>query len=119
MVSRPDWIELRRIKKLIPRGGIEHITHAGNSRGLWSRDQIIDWIEQGSYQFFTCVNDRAEPVLVRRELGWPAYLCTQLGGMWTEDLLKLEIADDERAPIREPESPPFIVSGALSSPPSP
>jgi len=94
MVSRPDRIELRRIKKLIPRGGIEHITHAGNSRGLWARDQIIDWIEQGSYQFFTYVNDRLGIVLVRREPGWPAYLCTQLDGVWTEDLLSLPVYGD-------------------------
>jgi hypothetical protein len=86
---------------------------------MWSRDQIIDWIEQGSYQFFTCVNDRAELVLVRRELGWPAYLCTQSGGVWSQDLLKLEIADDERAQIREAESSPFIVPGVLSSQTSP
>jgi hypothetical protein len=94
MVSRPDRIELRRIKKLIPRGGIEHITHAGNSRGLWSRDQIIDWIEQGSYQFFICVNEKLGIVLVRREPGWPAYLCTQLEGAWTEDLLSLPVYGD-------------------------
>ncbi len=94
MVSRPDWIELKLIKKLIPRGGIEHITHAGNSRGLWSRDQIIDWIEQGSYQFFTYVNERLGIVFVRREPGWPAYLCTQLDGLWTEDLLSLPVYSD-------------------------
>jgi hypothetical protein len=96
MASRPDWIELRRIKKLIPRGGIEHITHAGNSRGLWSRDQIIDWIEQDSYQFFTYVNERLGIVVVRREPGWPAYLCTQLDGVWTEDLLSLPAYGDPK-----------------------
>src|ERR1700694_2374832 len=94
MESGRNRIELRRIKKLIPRGGIEHITHAGNSSGLWPREQIISWIEEGNYQFFICVNERIQLVRVKREPGWSAYLCTQLDGVWTDDLLALQICGD-------------------------
>jgi hypothetical protein len=89
-----NLIELRCIKKLIPRGGIEHITHAGNSYGVWSRERIIDWIERKEFEFFTYVDKRFAPVRVRREAGWAPHLCTQVDGKWTEDLLSLPTYTD-------------------------
>ena len=94
MTSRDNLIELRCIKKLIPGGGIEHITHAGNSSGVWSRERIIDWIEQKEFQFFTHVDERFAVVRVRREPGWAAYLCTEVDGAWTADLLSLPTYTD-------------------------
>ena len=94
MTPENNLIELRCIKKLIPRGGIEHITHAGNSYGVWSRERIIDWIERNEFEFFTYVDKRFAPVRVRREPGWAAHLCTQVDGKWTEDLLSLPTYTD-------------------------
>ena len=94
MTSRDNLIELRCIKKLIPGGGIEHITHAGNSSGVWPRERIIDWIEQKEIEFFTHVDERFAVVRVRREPGWAAYLCTQVDGAWTADLLSLPTYTD-------------------------
>jgi hypothetical protein len=94
MTSRDNLIELRCIKKLIPGGGIEHITHAGNSSGVWPRERIIDWIEQKEFEFFTHVDERFAVVRVRREPGWAAYLCTQVDGAWTADLLSLPTYTD-------------------------
>jgi hypothetical protein len=91
-----NLIELRCIKKLIPRGGIEHITHAGNSYGVWARERIIDWIERKEFEFFTYVDKRFAPVRVRREPGWAAHLCTQVDGKWTEDLLSLPTYTDSQ-----------------------
>ncbi len=97
-MSGNHLIELRCIKKLIPRGGIEHITHAGNSGGVWARERIIDWIERKEFEFFTYVDERFAVVRVRREPGWPAYLCTQVDGVWTEDLLSLSTDTDSEGP---------------------
>lgn len=80
MTSRDNLIELRRIKKLIPGSGIEHITHAGNSSEVWPGERIIDWIEQKEFEFFTHVDERFAVVRVRREPGWAAYLCARVDG---------------------------------------
>ena len=94
MTLRSELIELRCIKKLIPQGGIEHITHVGNSRGMWSRERIIDWIERKEFEFFTYVDEKFAVVRIRREPSWPAHLCTQVDGVWTEDLLALPTYTD-------------------------
>jgi hypothetical protein len=40
------------------------------------------------------VDERFALVRVRREPGWAAHLCTQVDGVWTEDLLSLPTYTD-------------------------
>jgi hypothetical protein len=43
----------------------EGITHLGNSKGKWSRADVIAWIESGQNTFFTLANNvRADIAVV-------------------------------------------------------
>nr|WP_284145333.1 DUF3892 domain-containing protein [Xanthobacter aminoxidans] len=66
----------------------EGITHLGNSKGKWTRQQVIDWIESKSNTFFTLVNgNRGDIGVVDGPNG--KYLRTYADGKWNDNLLSL------------------------------
>jgi hypothetical protein len=87
MSSIPE-IQLTRIRMSIPNGGYEHITHAGNASGMWTREQIILWIEGNQYRFYTEVNYRRAYVGVVHG-AYGKYIRTYADGYWNDNLLAL------------------------------
>ncbi|MQB43670.1 DUF3892 domain-containing protein [Rhizobium sp. ICMP 5592] len=66
----------------------EGITHLGNSTGKWTRQQVIDWIENKTDTFFTLANGkRADIGVVKGPNG--KYLRTYADGVWNDNLLAL------------------------------
>jgi len=66
----------------------EGITHLGNSKGKWSRAQVIAWIEGRQNTFFTLANDvRADIAVVNGSNG--KYVRTHANGKYTDNLLWL------------------------------
>lgn len=79
------------IKKSNPYGKHEHITHVGVSGSVYTKETIIDAIEQKKFTFF--VQDqrtgvRSEVGVVKPNSGMP-YLRTYANGYWNDNLLSL------------------------------
>ena len=87
-MSSISEVQLTRISLSVPHGGCEHITHAGNSSGMWSREQIISWIEGEQYRFFTQVNYHKTYVGVVQGV-YGKYIRTYANGVWNDNLLSL------------------------------
>jgi hypothetical protein len=66
----------------------EGITHLGNAKGKWTRQQVVDWIENKSNTFFTLVQgNRGDIGVVNGPNG--KYLRTYADGKWNDNLLSL------------------------------
>lgn len=66
----------------------EGITHLGNSKGKWSRAEVIGWIEGRQNTFFTLANNqRADIAVVNGANG--KYVRTYANGQYTDNLLWL------------------------------
>jgi len=64
------------------------ITHLGNSTGKWTRQQVIDWIENKSHTFYTQSGSiRSDIGVVNGPNG--KYLRTYANGKWNDNLLSL------------------------------
>ncbi len=81
------------ITKSNPRGGHEHITHAGNpaANWMWTVPQIIASIDAGTNTFY--VRDpntgKRANVGVVRPAGHRPYIRTYADGVWNDNLLSL------------------------------
>jgi hypothetical protein len=67
----------------------EHITHAGNGNGMWTREQITAWIKSNSYAFFTMVGGLRADIRVREDRLRGEYIQTYADGVWKDNLLAL------------------------------
>ena len=66
----------------------EGITHLGNSKGKWSRAEVIGWIESRQNTFFTVAdNVRADIAVVNGANG--KHVRTHANGQYTDNLLWL------------------------------
>jgi hypothetical protein len=66
----------------------EGITHLGGPTWRWTRQQVIDSINQRSNTFFTLVGDRRADVGVVNGPNGP-YVRTHADGQWNDNLLAL------------------------------
>lgn len=69
----------------------EHITHVGISGSVYTRESIIDAIEQKKFTFYVQdpkTGTRAEVGVVKPDYGLP-YLRTYANGYWNDNLLSL------------------------------
>jgi hypothetical protein len=83
-------VQLTCVSKPRPDSPHEHITHAGTSRQIWSREQVIGWIEAGTDTFYTIgPNGKRAEVGVVRESGKAPYLRTHVNGFWNDNFLAL------------------------------
>jgi Protein of unknown function (DUF3892) len=74
----------------------EHITHLGNPATpqggwRWTREQVIESIEQGTNTFFTRdpITGKRADIRVVRLPGYSPYVQTYADGIWTDNLLSL------------------------------
>ena len=73
-----------------PQSSHEHITHVGNGAQVWTREQVIGWIDTGAHTFYVLAPDgRRADVGVVREAGKAPYLRTHADGRWNNNLLAL------------------------------
>lgn len=91
-MASPIEVPLDRIQLSATGRGHEHITHAGNSQGWWTVQQIIAWTEAKEYLFYTLVGGRKAYVGVRRDVGKAPYIRTYADGVWNDNLLALQRA---------------------------
>lgn len=82
------WIQLTHVRLTHPNVGHEHISHLGNSAGMWTRAQVVAWIESGEFGFYTSVNGQQAEVRVRRT-STTKYVQTIADGVWNDNLLAL------------------------------
>jgi len=82
-------VQITCIRKPHPQSPHEHITHVGNSQGVWTRDQVVGWIDRGEHTFYTSVAGKRADISVRREVGKAPYLQTHADGFWNNNLLAL------------------------------
>lgn len=83
-------VQLTCIIKPRADGSHEHITHAGTSRQVWSREQLIGWITARTDTFYTIgPNGERADVGVVHESGKSPYLRTHIDGLWNDNLLAL------------------------------
>ena len=70
----------------------EHITHLGGNGWWWTREQVIESIEQRTNTFFVLdagTGKRSEVGVVNPGGGRPKYLRTHADGAWNDNLLAL------------------------------
>ena len=91
-MASPTEVQIDRIKLSATGRSHEHITHAGNSQGMWSVPSIIQWIESNQYAFYTLVGGRKAYVGVRKDVGKAWYIRTYADGVWNDNLLALQRA---------------------------
>ncbi len=66
----------------------EAITHLGNSKGKWTRQDVISWIETGTNSFYTKVDgNRGDIEVISGPSG--KYLRTRADGKLNDNLLSL------------------------------
>jgi hypothetical protein len=81
-------VQITCIRKTSRDNTHEGITHLGNSKGTWSRADVIGWIESGQNTFYTLANNaRAEVGVVNGAHG--KYVRTHANGQYTDNLLWL------------------------------
>lgn len=85
---RSGWIQLTKVRLTHPMGRHEHISHLGNHQGMWTREQIVAWIESGELGFYTSVHGNTATVYVRTN-GVTKYVQTAADGVWNDNLLAL------------------------------
>ena len=66
----------------------EGITHLGGANWRWTRQQVIDSINNGTNTFYTLVGGRRANVGVISGPGGP-YVRTYADGVWNDNLLAL------------------------------
>jgi Protein of unknown function (DUF3892) len=91
-MASPTEVLLDRIRLSATGRSHEHITHAGNSQGMWTVQDIIQWIDAKQYAFYTLVGGRKAYVGVRRDVGKAPYIRTYADGVWNDNLLALQRA---------------------------
>lgn len=81
-------VQITCITKIARDNTHEGITHLGNSKGKWSRAEVIAWIESGQNTFYTLANaGRAYVAVVNGVHG--KYVRTHANGQYTDNLLWL------------------------------
>lgn len=70
-----------------PNSPHEDIADVGTASALWTRKQVIGWIEADADTFCIIVNGRRAEVRVVREPGKEPYLRTRADGYWNDHLL--------------------------------
>lgn len=83
-------VRLTCIRKPNPQSSHEYITHVGSNGQVWTREQVIAWIDRKEHSFYTldAFGNRAN-VGVVREAGKHPYLRTYADGRWNNNLLSL------------------------------
>jgi Protein of unknown function (DUF3892) len=82
-------VQVRCIRKPDRNSPHEHITHLGNGTQVWTREQVIQWIDRGEHSFFVADSRVRADVRVVREFGKVPFLRTVADGRWTDNLLSL------------------------------
>ncbi len=83
-------VRITCIRKPQPQSPHEHITHVGSNGQVWSREQVILWIDGNQHTFYTLDSaGRRADVRVRREVGKLPYIQTVADGYWSNNLLTL------------------------------
>jgi len=83
-------VRITCIRKPHPQSPHEHITHVGTNGQVWTREQVIAWIDAGAYTFYTLdAYSRRADVGIVREPGKAPYLRTYADGVWNNNLLSL------------------------------
>jgi hypothetical protein len=83
-------VRITCIRKQHPQSAHEHITHVGSNGSIWTREQVISWIERREHTFYTQDSSgRRADVGVVREGGKAPYLRTHADGQWNNNLLSL------------------------------
>jgi len=82
-------VQITCIRKPHPLGRHEHITHVGSGGQIWTREQVIAWIDRKEHSFYTSVGGKRANIGVRREQGKASYLQTHADGYWNDNLLAL------------------------------
>jgi hypothetical protein len=93
-------IQIIRISKPDRSGAHEQITHLGDSDRMWSRWDVMCWIEEGETAFYTMIGGKRADIRVREAEGF-RYLQTWADGSWNDDLLALPRAS------QSPEEPDY------------
>lgn len=83
-------VRLTCIRKPNPQSAHEYITHVGSNGQVWTREQVITWIDAKEHSFYTLDSSgRRATVGVVRETGKLPYLRTYADGQWNNNLLSL------------------------------
>ena len=83
-------IQLTCIRKPDPQSQHEHITHVGTATQVWTREQVIAWIDARTNTYYTRDGSgKRADVGVVREQGKAPYLRTHADGTWNNNLLAL------------------------------
>jgi hypothetical protein len=83
-------VRITCIRKPHPQSPHEHITHVGSNGQVWTREQVIAWIDARAHTFYTLdAYSRRADVGVVRESGKAPYLRTYADGVWNNNLLSL------------------------------
>ena len=79
------------ITKPHPQSPHEHITHVGGAGWKWTREKVIQSIDDKTNTFYVIdpKNQKRAYVGVVRSAGKPAYLRTHADGDWNDNLLSL------------------------------
>jgi hypothetical protein len=83
-------VQLTCIRKPHPQSAHEHITHVGRNGEIWTREQVIAWIDRNEHTFYTLdAHGRRANVGVVRMAGKHPFLQTHADGHWNNNLLSL------------------------------
>ena len=82
-------VHLTCIRKSRTDSPHEHSTHVGSNGNVWTRQQVIGWIDRKEHSFYTRVADRRADVGVVREGSKAPYLRTHADGQYNNNLLAL------------------------------
>ena len=82
-------VRITCIRRPHPTSPAEDITHLGTGLVVWTKDQVITWIDGGQDSFYTLVDGRRADVVVVREPGKAPYLRTRAAGRFNDSLLAL------------------------------
>jgi hypothetical protein len=79
---------INKIRRDNPHEGITHVGGTGGGGWVWTREQVIQSINNGTNTFFVLENNRRADVAVINGPNGP-YLRTHADGNWTDNLLAL------------------------------
>lgn len=83
-------VRLTCIRKSNPQSAHEYISHVGSNGQVWTREQVISWIDRKEHSFYTLDGSgRRANVGVVREANKLPYLRTYADGQWNNNLLSL------------------------------
>lgn len=83
------WVQLSRVRLWTPGTSHEHISHLGNNTAMWTRAQIVAWIQSGEYGFYTNDGRQTAYVHVRKNSSGTQYVQTYADNVYTDNLLAL------------------------------